>query len=58
MTLFAGLKLPEMETLYKDIFAYVEFVEKSIGYDSKESVPWLYDEFGFRDANAAAWVME
>jgi hypothetical protein len=50
MTLFAGLKLPEMEALYKDICAYVELVEKAIGYDPKESVPWLYDEFGFRDA--------
>jgi hypothetical protein len=52
MTRFAGLKLPEMESLYTDICEYVEFVEKGIGYDPKESVPWLYDEFGFRDAKA------
>jgi hypothetical protein len=52
MTLFAGLKLPEMEALYTDICAYVEFVEKAIGYDPNESVPWLYDEYGFRDAKA------
>jgi|SRR5579872_6100749 len=52
MTLFAGLKLPEIEALYIDICAYVEFVEKGIGYDPRESVPWLYDEFGFRDAKA------
>lgn len=32
MTLLAGLKLPEMETLYKDISAYVGFVEQAIGY--------------------------
>lgn len=52
MTLFAGLKLPEMEALYTDICAYVEFVERGIGFDPKESVPWLYDEYGFRDARA------
>lgn len=52
MTLFAGLMLPEMEALYSDICAYVEFVERAIGYDPKKSVPWLYDEFGFRDAEA------
>jgi hypothetical protein len=52
MTLFAGLRLPEMEALYTDICAYVEFVERGIGYDPKESVPWLYDEYGFRDAKA------
>ena len=52
MTLFAGLKLTEMEALYKDICAYVEFVERAIGYDPEESVPWLYDEYGFRDATS------
>jgi hypothetical protein len=52
MTLLAGLKLPEMKSLYKDICEYVEFVEKGIGYDPKESVPWLFDEFGFADAKA------
>jgi hypothetical protein len=52
MTLLAGLRLPEMEALYSDMCAYVEFVEKAIGYDPKESVPWLYDENGFRDARA------
>jgi len=52
MTLLAGLKLPEMEALYQDICEYVRFVEKAIGYDPKESVPWLFDEFGFRDAKA------
>ena len=25
---------------------------KAIGYDPKESVPWLFDQFGFRDAKA------
>jgi hypothetical protein len=58
MTLFAGLKLPEMEALYNDICEYVTFVEKAIGYEPKESVPWLYDEYGFRDAKAAAWCLE
>ena len=52
MTLLAGLKLTEMEALYSDICEYVMFVEKAIGYDPKESVPWLYDEYGFRDAKA------
>ena len=52
MTLLAGLKLPEMESLYKDICEYVKFIEKAIGCDPKESVPWLFDEFGFRDAKA------
>jgi hypothetical protein len=52
MTLLAGLKLPEMESLYKDICEYVKFVEEAIGYDPRESVPWLFDEFGFRDAKA------
>jgi len=52
MTLLAGLKLPEMEALYQDICAYVQFVEEVIGYEPKESVPWLFDEYGFRDAKA------
>ena len=52
MTLLAGLKTPEMEALYKDIREYVNFVESAIGYDPKESVPWLFDEFGFADARA------
>jgi hypothetical protein len=52
MTLFAGLKLPELESLYNNISEYVAFVEKAIGYDPKESVPWLFEEFGFRDAKA------
>jgi hypothetical protein len=52
MTLLAGLRLVEMEALYQDMCAYVEFVEKAIGYDTKQSVPWLYDEYGFRDAKA------
>jgi hypothetical protein len=52
MTLLAGLKLQEMESLYKDICEYVKFVEEALGYDPKESVPWLFDEFGFRDAKA------
>jgi len=27
-------------------------VEEAIGYEPKESVPWLFDEYGFRDAKA------
>jgi hypothetical protein len=52
MTLLAGLKLPGMESLYEDICDYVKFVEERIGYDPKQSVPWLFDEFGFTDAEA------
>jgi hypothetical protein len=36
MTLFAGLELPEMEARYRDICAYVAFVEEAIGYEPKD----------------------
>ena len=44
--------MPELEALYADICEYVRFVEIGIGYDPKESVPWLFDDYGFRDAKA------
>jgi hypothetical protein len=50
--LFAGLRLPELEALYADIHEYVAFVEKAIGCDPKESVPWLFSDAGFKDARA------
>src|SRR5262249_40945246 len=50
LELFTGLKLPELEALYNDIVEYIQFVETAIGYDPKESVPWLYDDHGFKIA--------
>lgn len=47
ITLLAGLTLPELESLYRDICDYVRFVEEGIGHEATRSVPWLFDEFGF-----------
>lgn len=52
MTLLAGLRLPELEALYKDIGEYVEYVERGIGHDPKASTPWLYEDYGFTNAQA------
>jgi hypothetical protein len=52
MTLLAGLRLPDLESLYRDVCEYVKFVEEAIGYDPKQSVPWLFDEFGSHIAKA------
>jgi hypothetical protein len=50
LTLLAGLRLPEMESLYTDICEYVRFVEERIGNDPRLSAPWLFDDFGFIEA--------
>ena len=50
LTLLAGLRLPEMESLYADICEYVKFVEEGIGNDPGQSAPWLFDDFGFTEA--------
>jgi hypothetical protein len=50
VTLLAGLRLPEMESLYADICEYVKFVEEGIGNDPKQTAPWLFDDFGFTEA--------
>ena len=47
VSLFAGLTLAELESLYKDVVAYIRFVEEGIGHDSTRSTPWLFDDFGF-----------
>jgi hypothetical protein len=28
--------------------AYVRFVEEGIGHDPQKSIPWLFDDFGFK----------
>ena len=50
LTLLAGLRLPEMESLYIDMCEYVKFVEEGIGNDPKQSEPWLFEDFGFTEA--------
>lgn len=46
----AGLRLPEIESLYADMREYVAFVEEGIGNDPKQSAPLLFDELGFSEA--------
>jgi hypothetical protein len=48
VTLLAGLTLPALESLYRDICDYVRFVEEGIGHDVTQSAPWLFDELGFQ----------
>jgi hypothetical protein len=40
------------ESLYENVREYVKFTGEAIGYDPRESVPWLFDEFGFSNAKA------
>lgn len=47
ITLLAGLTLPDLESLYRDIRDYVRFVEEGIGHVVEQSAPWLFDEYGF-----------
>jgi hypothetical protein len=47
VTLLAGLTVPELESLYQDVVAYVRFVEEGIGHDAAQSIPWLFDDLGF-----------
>jgi hypothetical protein len=47
MELFASLTLPAMESIYKDVFEYVQYVENALGNDPTQSATWLFDDYGF-----------
>jgi len=36
------------------VVAYVRFVEEGIGHDTAQSIPWLFDDFGFKSGKNEA----
>jgi hypothetical protein len=53
LSLVVGLDLSDVEGIYKDVCDYVQFIESSIGNDVAESAPWLFDDHGFKIADAS-----